>query len=325
MAEQIQSNGLNEVINLQEDLSQDDVEKLVSLLSKYPKYKSVVAMASAGLPVSRAMVITGSGVVAENRCQEILNGWGVEKTIIRTDSVGGTVNAPSVQGVNIEDVWTTSKNLLNERLLPMVIAQGDIFHNNYSVNILVDPESPESVYMEIVGPGFSATDINRRSIVNERGELAGGEGGFSLRNNAVVSQHDYDEQVELLKQSLIKKEEKKRGKSFPNVEEGNQWANEFLRQEDALILRHPSYNPISSKYLERVWDFVPQMLLAGKTLGLGDKSFIVSMSFVQEGEKENPYFWDIHPYSGYRKTETHGHPKEGIEGLKWRYLNRKGD
>ena len=324
MVEQIQSNGLNEVIDLQEDLSRGEVGKLVLLFSKYPKYKSVVAMASAGLPVSKAMVITGSGSMAEDRCQGILTNWDVERTIIRTDRIGGTVNSPSVQGVKIEDVWTTSKNLLNEGLLPMVIAQGDIFHNNYSVNILVDPKNPDSVYLEIVGPGFSATDINRRRIVNERGELAGGRGRFILRSNSVVSQRDYNEQVELLKENLIKREEKKRSAPFPNIEEADRWVNDFLEQEEALILQHPSYDPIPSKYLKRVWDFVPQMLLAGKNLRLGDNPFIVSMSFVQEDEKDNPYFWDIHPYSGYRKTEA-GHPKEGIEGMKWRYFNREGD
>lgn len=324
MSEYVQPSDIGEVINVQEAVEQGKGERLLSLLSAYPKYKSFGALASSGLPVPRAMVITSPGASAETECNKILSEWGVEETVVRTDRRGGGVYGVSSQGCKIEDVWKTASDFLDNGLLPMVISTGDIFHNTYSANIVVDPKQPETVDLEVVGPGFCATDINKRDIVNERGTLVGGEGRVNLRHSQIVDQKNYEGQIELLKETLIKKEEKRRGAAFSSTKEAQQWVNEFLTEKDALILKHSGYTPIPSKYIQKVWSYIPQMVDAGQRLGLKDKPFIVSMSFVQEEDGENPYFWDIHPFSGYEKPEKQN-LKKGVEGLKDRYFRREGD
>jgi hypothetical protein len=121
-----------------------------------------------------------------------------------------------------------------------------------------------------------------------------------LQNSRLVSQEAYQEQVNLMLKNQIQKEEERAGKRFPNKRKALEWVKTFLAEKRALILEHLSYKPVAQKYTKIIWDLVPLMVKAGKIMGFKKERFIVSCSFVLENGKVNLYFWDIHPYGGYK-------------------------
>lgn len=288
-----------DLVNFQDLVNKTGTTEILAALKDYPKYRSVGALAISGLPVPKSIIVFSDTPKSHNNFERLIRHWNVDKVVVRSDKKGGKIDAPSVQNCRVQDAWQYSVDFLNKKLLPMVISTGDIFHNVYSVNIKIDPTVVSEIYLEIVGPGFCATDLNKRDIVHERGVLTGRSGRFSFYDSSIVSQKVYNLQISLMKDNLIKKEENKRGSKFLNKNEANSWVNQFLVEVDALILKYPKYVPVSSLYLISVWKYLENMIQAGKFMGYNKTSFIVSMSFVTEKETVIPYFWDIHPYGGY--------------------------
>ena len=270
---------------------------IIDLLSNYPKFKSVSIMAFVDLPISRSIIITNASSEIKNNLERELKKWKVSEYLVRSDKKDGAVNAPSFQNCSLDKVWQNIEKVLNFGLLPMVMAEGDIFHNTYSINILIKPHEKDRFYLEIVGPGFCATDLNKRDIVNEQGYIT--ENG-QVRNSQIVSQKVYDKQIDLLKESVIKKEIEK-GRVFRTKIEEYVWVDKYLKKIGALILNNTTYIPINEKYLRTLWGFIPKIINACELMGYKNNNSIVSMSFVLENGEGKPYFWDIHPYDGYRK------------------------
>jgi hypothetical protein len=289
------------VINLQNIISDKNGISLLSFLSDFPKYKSVGAMSLAGLPVPKSIIIISDNAEAKKECNRIISDWKISEVVVRSEPYGGRIDSISIQGCKINDVWPNVVAFLKQDLLPMVISTGDIFHNTYSMNIKIEPNNNKNIYLEIVGPGFCATDINKRDIINERGTLKESEGKLIFSDSSVVSQKAYNYQVELLLLNQIQKEEKSRGKRFANKKDAKKWVTDFLTEKGALIISSSKYKRIPFEYLKKVWLLLPGIFRAGEYMGYFD-TYIVSMSFVQEGENENPYFWDIHPWGGYKST-----------------------
>jgi len=268
-------------------------------LAKYPKYKSVCAMAIAGLPVSKSIIVGSLDRKTRTMLENKINQWGVKEYIVRTDKEGGALYAPSSQNCPIDKVWQNVRMYLKQGLLPLVMAQGDVFHNTYSVNIKLEPETV-SYYLEIAGPGFCSTDINKRDIVSQRGYLTPQN---SLTQSRVVNHRYYLQQVAVLKESVIQKETAK-GVVFASERKAKRWVNSYLISIGALIMKHPTYTPITRKHLKAIRDYIPKIKTACRLLGYGNIVSVISMSFVLENGRENPYFWKIHPYSGYHTSKT---------------------
>ena len=285
------------IINLQklEKIALNNLS--TNFIDLYPKFKSVFALASAGLPVSNSVIVSDKTASIKSELEKIIKRWNVNKYTIRSEKKFGTVNSKSVQGCKLEDVWINVEKFLDQGLLPMVIDQGDVYHNTYSVNILVDPKNYSEYYLEIVGSGFCSTDINKRDIVNERGILTK---DVKLINSRVIDQKTYDHQVILLKENAIKKEIEK-GRRFANKKEAFSWVSSYLKTVNALILKQTKYIPIDSKHLRLIWNFLPGILESGELMGYAGEKYVVSMAFVIENKTEKPYFWDIYPLNGYKK------------------------
>src|SRR3989344_138095 len=117
---------LPNIIDLQK-LSGAASEDLTSYLSDYPKFKSVYIMSSVGLPVSKALIVTKTTSETKEIIEKELESWKVDEFLVRTDKKGGAVNAPAVQNCKFERVWPSVKYFLKHGLLPMIMAEGDVF------------------------------------------------------------------------------------------------------------------------------------------------------------------------------------------------------
>jgi hypothetical protein len=284
-----------------QNLNSENLNKdLNKFLHDYPKFLSVFALASAKLPVSKSLIITKNTQKAKNETMKIIKQWNTSEFVIRSDKKGGAIDSQSIQNCEFERVWPSVNDFLNKKLLPMATAKGDVFHNTYSINLKMEPGIINRVYLEIVGPGFCATDLNKRDIVNERGYLTN---EFKLENSRIIDDDSYKLQVKEMKMSVIKKEIVK-GRQFNNENMAEIWVDSYLNSIGALIMQHPNYISIDRSHLAIIWNFLPRIRLACTKMGYGNQISVVSMSFVLEGEKEKPYFWDIHPYFGYNKSKT---------------------
>ena len=291
---------MNKLIDLQSIMLAGKAEKIVAELFAYPKYKSLVAMAVSNLPIPKTIIIGNLEKTTEEYCKKTVSKWNVNEVCVRTDRLGKSINSPSIQGCEIRMIWSRVKSFFNQGYLPMIISTGDIFHNTFSANVVIDPENSKSVYMESAGPGFCASDINKRDIINESGTIVGVD-TQNLRGYKIVDDKIYKYQINLMMENQIQKEEKNHSNHFKNKKEAYTWVIKFLTKKKALILKHPIYKPIASKYVSQIWDLVPLMIKAGYLMGFEKEKYIVSFSFVLENNVEHPYFWDIHPYEGYIK------------------------
>ncbi len=292
---------MNKFIDLQEIKSDELVNSILAELIDYPKYKSLVAMWASGLPVPKTIIIGNVDESTEKLCNKVLRKWKTNEVVVRTDVAGGAVQAPSVQGCKIDEAWVNIKNFFKMGYLPMVISTGDIFHNAFSTNVLVDPCDTKSFYIEAVGAGFCATDINKRDIITESGIMINDSGTIKLINYQVVDSMCYKKYVNKVKENQINKEVVKRGKPFDSKNEAKLWVDDFLSKNNALLLNSPKYKPVAPNYIHKISSFVPSMIKAGKIMNFENEKFIVSLAFVLENGKENPYFFDIHPFNGYKK------------------------
>lgn len=329
---EFESLGLGPVVEVQRAVREGKGEELARLLKDWPKFKSVAILASSGLPIVPAAIITEAGDLARANLTRTLERWGDRKVVIRTETKGGAAGGVSVQNCPVEEVWENVVPLIESGKMVMVMGKegGDPYHNSYNVNVHLTGLT--SAHLEIVGPGFTATDLNKRGLKHEEVKLSWGEEGFRAERVSRISDGQYRQNVE----SMFKRLEKKFGDKFL----------EKLQEMKATILEHRElYEPIDDEFLQVIYQLAPRIKSAVRAMGLEVEEAIVAMSFIQRKEGPTPVFWDIYGYGRYaastREIETRAgssksdllsilsegrdRPKEGLKHLKSRQARREGD
>jgi len=209
---------------------------------------------------------------AENYKDQIkafLKEQNLEKFMIRTDGKGNF--SPSVVGVSFsEEVLNEVQEFFNEGYDVFVADPADKFKNFYSLNI---QKEKNNIIVEIVGPGFIATDLNRHGFIHESYELEYPNLEIIEGNQFIISPELYEKEREEKINILREKET-----SIP---------------EDALVFVYNTYPPFEEDKKTYVTSIIPRLVEVAKGLSKGKKEdFIASMSFL--GELKQPVFWDVY-------------------------------
>jgi hypothetical protein len=209
--------------------------------------------------------------------------------------------------VTLEDVQTEALNYFELGRILFFLEPCCSFDNSYNINTLF--ENDQSLLLEIVGPGFDASDLQRgyttphEIIQIDNAMLKTGmtpsQSSFEqvVRRTFLVDNRSYENSV---RQRYIKiaKRLKDRGKILFEERETSEndliaMARAYLQDNghQMLLLNENNYTPIPTHHLYEIYSYIynlPERLQHYVNHGL---PFVVSSSYVKKGTKL--VFWDI--------------------------------
>ncbi len=213
----------------------------------------------------------------------------------------------------ISQVPGTVRELKKEGMIAVLLEPASPYKDLYSLAAVFDP-ARKILLIEVVGPGFDASDILRSDMSpHERWEIAirpiaSGNQGTEIERKSLyrISSEDYKKSVAT---RLTKIGARLRNPAFPTLYPEpskseftslRQEATDFLRKsrQTALLDNSDIYHPIPSACIDSFTDNVMKLLsgLSGYGIHLGPSSFAASVL-----PKRGLVFWDFFPA---RKNEA---------------------
>jgi hypothetical protein len=285
-----------------------DLDRIIVDLDGYWKFQSILYLKKLGLPVLDGIIVTRwndevYGALI-NFCKK--NGWGA--LLMRHDKK--PERPPYPMGgylVTLKDIQTEALKYFKLGRILFFLEPCSSFDNSYNVNTLF--KNDQSLLLEIVGPGFDASDLQRGHITPheiiqiDKAMLKTGmplsQSNFEqiIRRTLLVNKRSYEKSV---KQRYMKiaKRLKDHGKiSFGERETSENdliaIARAYLQDNchKMLLLNENNYTPIPVHHLYKICSYMynlPERLQHYVNHGL---PFVVSSSYVKKGTKL--VFWDI--------------------------------
>ena len=235
---------------------------------KFEKIESLKTMEEIGLPVLPYLILN-----AENFRQQIadfVEQYHLDKIMVRTDGQGK--GSPRILDAAIDDdTFGKIEDFLSQGLLVFIANQGNIYRNPHSANIEI---TKEGAYIEVVGPGFMASDLNRGSMTPHETIHMDAEGRIKDRQ-ALPEEYQNARQTRL---------------NDPKTDLA------ALKDNRSYLLEYEDYPPIDEIEMETLRDAAVKLNNYRRMYLKGN--FIASMSFVDLGNESHPnvqpVFWDIH-------------------------------
>lgn len=234
---------------------------------KYEKIESLKTFERIGLPIIPYKILDEKNFREE--IAEFARKQSVDKIMVRTDGRGK--DSPRLLDAPIdEETFKEIGNYFLNGYLVFVAHPGNIYRNLHSVNIRVaDDES----YMEAVGPGFIASDLNRGNMPPHETFSINPDDSSLQDRRIFANQYERDRNERINNSEL-----------------------EALRINRSYLLAYSSYKELNDYELSVLEDAVVK-LRAWKRANKKN-NFIASMSFIDLGTSDNPglkpVFWDIH-------------------------------
>ena len=227
-----------------------------------------------------------------------------EKLLIRIDKIQETGFAP--RGGYIVDYADLEKevtNYLKEGRIVILLEPTSAYNDLYSVNALFT-EDREDIVLEIVGPGFDASDLNRgdispHQILSIPKVISEVPSNISriLKRLYIVSPDAYKESVRqrLFKIGMTYSKRHSLNISRWSEKRVTQLSEKYLQESSQTLLlkNRELYTPIPSKYLKMLLPYVIKLPRKLQQLGVEEEvTKVLSMSILNEnGGRLN--FWDI--------------------------------
>lgn len=265
------------------------------------KLRSWLALHRMGLPSLKGVILFGTDREGISEAVRFAEASGRGSLLLRSDKVGETGRYP--RGgylVQAEGIAQEVNSFVRRGRIVYLLEPFSPFDDLYSCVVAYRPDEP--VLLEVVGPGFDASDIKRGDISpHERILLLS-----SVATRPVVLSRTIvgrDEYVASWTARASKVGGLLRGTpSSPDVStlSVEESLRELQRRGDTLLLEHSEeYVPMPDRLLGRLWEDTRKTELDVRSLGLPGEPFIVSMSFV--GRWAARVYWDIvWPHLKYR-------------------------
>jgi hypothetical protein len=292
------------------EISQVTEKNLICALKQvrgHLKATSMLWMHVLGAPVLRGLILADWSSASAQGFKRFCARNGFECVLLRIDKqCQRWTNRRGGYILPVEQVGRVLRELRREQTLAITLEPVSPYSDRYSFAAVVEPER-SSMTIEVVGPGFDASDLLRSDTQpHQRFEVhialrdPSSSGNFDCRCAYVVGAEDYQATVE---QRLIKIGARLRNPAFPrSVKQSSQRDEDRLRSDaiayltrskQTLLLRHQdAFVPIPHKHVSRFVSGVTRVLagLANYGIHLGPTSF--SASLIGAGRL---VFWDFFP------------------------------
>jgi hypothetical protein len=264
----------------------------------YNKVASIYELRQLGLPTLNGIVVTAWNNAVARQVSDYIAKQGWPQIMVRSDKRPETLDNP--RGGYLFDIHS-----LPEVLAPLFAAgrivillePANRYDNLYGINALFSSGSDE-VVLEVVGPGFDVTDINRGDLSpHERIDIA-------IRNERVrarvlrrtqVTQAEYEDSVfhrltkigrEVLSRQGIAKEWSTHSTDLKTVG----W--DFLQESGYSLLNRSQYKPLPDAYLVRLVGYLRDLPWRIAETG-ADTHYATSVSLLRPSEAPRFIFWDV--------------------------------
>jgi len=262
----------------------------------FNKVASMFELCHMGLPILDTIVVTRwTDEDAKEMVSYIaLRGW--PQVMVRSDQNPETPNSP--RGGRLFELNTLSSvvaNILSAGRIAILMEPANKYDNLYGVNVLLESHTGQAL-LEIVGPGFDATDLNRGDISPHESICLHIKDDVVTCHVAQRSTISHDEYIETVRQRLSKigREAIKHGAiSCHNLatESLEEMGLRYLRSAGCTLLNPAEYRQFPRQFLVRLVSHIrdlPWMLRASKE----DTEYIISASALNSARPKF-VFWDI--------------------------------
>lgn len=224
------------------------------------KIKSLELLEHHELPILPYKVL--SEQCYEKEIQEFLMKYRIRKFMVRTDSIN--LFSPSINEALVnDDTLTEIRNFFEQNYKVFVMLPGDLNKNFHSLNILYESDK---IIIEIVGPGFIATDLNRKSLLHETIIL-------DKNNFSIVSRKIFEKSYQRDRKNIL------------NIQ----------KNESSYLMIYKEYIPLTDVELLYIQETLPILQKIATHLKCNTGTWIASLSFLNyRGRGNEPIFWDMY-------------------------------
>jgi hypothetical protein len=297
------------------DITPDNLPDALAILRGCWKASSVLWLCTNGFPVLSGLFLGGWSKKSEKVVFRFCKERRFSELLVRIEKPGQrwtrrrggyTIPLGGVQGL--------VESLTNEGMIAILLEPASPYTDTFSLTSICDVDTGK-IDLEVVGPGFDASDILRSDVIpHERYEvlLSGrtlpmeSRASVRTRRTYVVDGESYRASV---RRRLIKVGARLKNPSFPDelmppgataatLEGLAQYATHFLRNtgQTELLDRADHYEQIPARLLEV---YLGELLRMFQTISVSDvswKTFSLAASFLRA---DRLVFWDFFPTGEY--------------------------
>jgi hypothetical protein len=302
----------SDVLNLR-DVSERNLQKSLGSLKGYLKFASMVWIRALRGPILDSVVVKHWSLDAGRAVKDFCDRHACDALLLRIDTLGkrwsdrrGGYILPASKARAV------TKELNTEGRIVAFLEPVSPYCDRYSLAAITD-NMQEKMTVEVVGPGFDASDLLRSdSPPHERFEafLSRAPNRLALEQHYVIRPEDYTRTVE---DRLVKVGARLRNSAYPRLIldskriQRTRLAEEAVdylkRTRQAALLNHLEvYEPIPKHFINRFVTGVSNIVdgLRGYKVRLGPTSF--SGTFTARGRF---IFWDFFPADLARASELY--------------------
>jgi hypothetical protein len=145
--------------------SRKELLEILEIFRGYYKIESLVYFHLLGLPTLGAIIITQWN----DKVRNILESYTIQQKIryftLRSDKKDEVPDAPRLGlNVTLHDIEKHFTKYLKDGRILFLVEYRSRYDDLYSFNLLFHPNHPSQIYMEVVGPGFDASDLKRGDV-----------------------------------------------------------------------------------------------------------------------------------------------------------------
>lgn len=281
-----------------------DLQSAVENLGGYFKTLSMLYLRMMDYPILKGIIVPKWNRQVATRIARFCEENRFEKLLLRIDKIQETGKAP--RGGYLVDCEKVEKEVIHYlkggRII-ILLEPKSPYNDLYSINALFAADR-DDVVLEIVGPGFDASDLNRgdispHQILSFPKTVAEIPSNISriLRQIHIVSSDTYKQSVEqrLFKIGMTQARLNSLDISAWAEKKIAQLGEKYLQKggQTLLLNNRETYAPISTRYLEMVLPYIIELPKKLQKLRAEiEPTMVLSMSILNENEGRLN-FWDI--------------------------------
>ena len=276
------------------NINNKKIPRIFERLEGYWKFYSIALLRHFDFPTLNGILIFDPCKKVKHEIDKYMFKNGFSSLLIRHDKRDEKPSYPKGGYiVDKDELCSEIDRYIKMNRIVLLLEPADPLNDLYSVNAYFN-KNKENIILEIVGPGFDASDLQRGNIspheiyeINKY-DLYDISNKYNFLRKKIVGEKEYKRSVEvrlrkiwkfLVKRSLIEDEEYSTYKAVDYLVKNNFYL--FLNNMD-------TYKPISIKYLNIVAEYLKRVPIE---FFKGQDEFVLSMSFLYPSNRI--VFWDI--------------------------------
>lgn len=278
--------------------SREQAAALANRLVGFSKLQSWLQLIVLGFPTLTGLVIERWDSGTPSVVRRFADQLGVPELLVRTDSSVETGRYPRggflVRVDEIDVLPQRAPILFEHRRVLFLLEPASPFDDLYSIGVACWPDEP-TLIVEIVGPGFDASDLKRGDTTpHESIRASRSSAAPVIVDRSIVSPPMYREswsrRLTKVGRMVTFGPESSTGQDEVATEEATRRAL-AARGETLLLTHEPGYVPIPEHLLVPVVSLSASLPVRLQRIGLPGEPLMVSMSYV--GQKARPVWWDV--------------------------------